>query len=100
LLNVDKMRTLIRFIAIWAIGSSFIAFTAMKVGAVDMPGTVPPPFPAPGTPGYPVPVPVPAPPKPMPIFPGGTDNAAGGTGNGLGGGPGGGTGGMSGSDIH
>ena len=96
----DKMQTLIRVIAICAIGSSFIAFTAMKAGAVDMPvpAAVPAPFPAPGNPGLPAPVP----PIPSPIFPGpgGTGNAAGATGNGLGGVPGGGTGGMSSSGIH
>lgn len=96
----DKMQTLIRVIEICAIGSSFIAFTAMKAGAVDMPVpvAVPAPLPTPGNPGFPAPVP----PIPSPIFlgPRGTGNAAGATGNGLGGVPGGGTGGMSSSGIH
>jgi hypothetical protein len=91
LLRDAKMQTLSRFIAIMMVGSSFIAFTAMKVGAVDMPGIVPPPFPAPGIPGFPAP----AQPKPMPNFPGagGSGNAPGGTGNAPGVAPSGGTGG-------
>jgi hypothetical protein len=100
LLGDDKMQTFIRIIAIWAIGSSFIAFTAMKVGAVDLPATaiVPAPFPAPAPPGFPAPVP----PMPSPILPrpGGTGNTPGGTGSALGGAPGGGMGGISGTGIH
>ena len=96
LLCDDRMQTLIRIIEIWAIGSSFIAFTAMKVGAVDMPAAVPAPFPAPAPPGFPAPTP----PIPSPIFPrpGGTGNVPGGTGNAMGGAPGAGTGASSGAE--
>ena len=106
MLCVARMQALSRFIAISMVCSSFILFTALKVGAVDVPGTEPPPFSAPGNPG----VPAPAPPKPMPIFPGagGSANPPGGTGIALGvaprGGAGGtllgGTGGMNGPGIH
>ena len=94
------MQTLTRVLGILVTASSFIAFTAMKVDAVDT-VAVPAPFPAPGNPGFPAPVP----PMPVPIFPGpgGTGNAPGGTGNGSGGAPGApgsGTGGMSGGGIH
>ena len=100
MLSDDSMQTLARVVSILVVGSSFMVFTAMKVGAVDMPalGLEPAPFPAPGNPGFPAPVP----PKPAPIFPrpGGTGNAPGGTGNAPGGAPGGGTGGISGGGIH
>jgi hypothetical protein len=87
----DGMQTLSRFIAILLVGASFLAFTTMKVRAVDSPKIVPPPFPAPA-PGLPAPMP----PKPMPNFPGPgeTDNAHGGTGNAQGGAPSGGAGGF------
>ena len=108
MLSDDSMQRLARVVSIVVFGSSFMAFTAIKVGAVDMPalGLEPAPFPAPGNPGFPAPVP----PKPAPIFPGpgGSGNAAGGTGNapggapggGMAGVPGGGTGGVSGGGIH
>jgi hypothetical protein len=102
----DGMQILSRFIAILLVGASFLAFTTMKVGAVDSPGIVPPPFPAPAPLGFPAPIP----PKPMPNFPGPgeTGNASGGTGNAQGGAPSGGaggfvwgaTGGISSSGIH
>jgi len=92
------MMILTRLISILAVGASFIAFTTMKVNAVDVPIAVPEPFPAHGNPSFPARVP----PVTSPVFagPGGISNAPGGTANAVGGALGGGMGGMNSGAIH